>query len=128
MARRGPFFSDTCAEPCGSALLVRPAAKHVEGHSALMPANLTTLPHFSVSSATNFLNSAVVIDIGSTPNSASRVFNLGSVTPALISLLSFSIISAGVLRGAPTPYQLLASKPGTKSPTVGMSGSAFERV
>jgi hypothetical protein len=36
-------------------------------------------------------------------------FILGSARPALISLLSFSTISAGVAFGAPTPYQLLAS-------------------
>src|SRR5215510_4478207 len=67
--------------------------------SALMPTDLITLAHFSVSSAMNFPNSADVIDIGSTPKPASRAFILGSARPALISLLSFSTISAGVAFG-----------------------------
>src|SRR5215467_1264835 len=50
-----------------------------------------TLPHFSVSSAMNFPNAADVIDIGSTPNPASRAFMTGSAAMALISLLSLSI-------------------------------------
>ncbi len=37
-------------------------------------------------------------------------------------------MSAGVPFGAPTPYHWLASKPGRKSPTVGTSGNASERV
>ena len=43
------------------------------------------------------------------PISASRAFSLGSTRMALISLLSFSMISAGVFLGAPTPYGELAS-------------------
>jgi hypothetical protein len=37
-----------------------------------MPANLTTLPHFSVSSAMNFANSPDVIDSSSAPRSAAE--------------------------------------------------------
>src|SRR5262249_35911722 len=55
-------------------------------------------------------------------------FNLGSASPALISLLSLSMIPTGVSLGAPIPNQLLASYPGTKLAIVGISGSAFERV
>src|SRR5262249_15386537 len=77
--------------------------------SALMPTNFTTLPHFSVSSATNVPNSAGVMDVGMLPTSANRPFNLGSARAALISLLSLSMISAGVFLGAPRPDQLLAS-------------------
>ena len=47
---------------------------------------------------------------------------------ALISLLSLSMISDGVLRGAPMPYHWLTSYPGTVSLTVGISGSSPERV
>jgi hypothetical protein len=43
------------------------------------------------------------------PNSARRPFIFGSANAALISLLSFSTISAGVPLGAPTPHQELAS-------------------
>jgi hypothetical protein len=41
--------------------------------------------------------------------SASRAFVLGSARIALISLLSFSTISAGVFFGAPTPNHVVAS-------------------
>src|ERR1700736_4068484 len=93
-----------------------------------MLAARTTLAHFSTSSARNLPNSADVIGIGTLPTSASRAFILGSARPALISLLSLSTISAGVFLGAPAPNHTLASYPGTKSPTVGTSGNASERV
>src|SRR6516164_6310911 len=98
------------------------------GQSALMPVNFTTLPHFSVSSAISFAKSAGEPGRVVAPNSASRAFILGSARPALISLLSLSTISVGVFLGAPTPNQGLASYPGTKSPTVGISGNASARV
>jgi hypothetical protein len=44
---------------------------------AFAPENLTTLAHFSASSAISFPNAAGVIDIGSAPKSASRAFRLG---------------------------------------------------
>jgi hypothetical protein len=75
----------------------------------LMPVKLTTLPHFSVSSAISLPKSAGEPASTVPPRSASRVFMLGSARPALISLFSFSTISAGVALGAPTPYQVLAS-------------------
>src|SRR5262249_32460175 len=77
--------------------------------SALMPVNLTTLPHFSVSSAISLPKSAGEPARTVPPRSASRVFMLGSARPALISLLSLSTISTGVFLGAPTPYHVLAS-------------------
>src|SRR6266849_3717488 len=83
--------------------------RSMPGHSALMLAARTTLPHFSVSAATNFSNSARVIGIGSAPKSASRAFNFGSARAAIISLLSFWTISVGVFLGAPTPYHVLPS-------------------
>jgi len=46
---------------------------------------------------------------GVPPKSANLAFILRSTRPALISLLSLSMISAGVFLGMPTPYQLLAS-------------------
>src|SRR5438128_1743929 len=93
-----------------------------------MPANLITLPHFSVSSVISLPKSPGEPRSRVPPNSASRALILGSVRTALISLLSLSTISAGVPVGAPAPHQELASYPGRKSPTVGMSGSASERV
>src|SRR5262249_35244601 len=97
-------------------------------HSGLMFAARITLAHFSVSSAMSLPKSAGEPGSAVAPNSESRASILGSARPALISLLSLSTISAGVDFGAPTPNQALASKPGKNSPTVGMSGSACERV
>ena len=68
--------------------------------SALMPANLTALAHFSVSSAMSFPKS--VGEPGSTvaPKSAKRALIMGSARPAFTSLLSTSMIAAGVSFGA----------------------------
>jgi hypothetical protein len=62
----------------------------------LMLAVRITLAHFSVSAAMSLPNSAGVIGIEPPPRSASRSLIVGSASPALISLLSFWIISAGV--------------------------------
>src|SRR5262249_50301467 len=78
-------------------------------YSALTPANFTTLPHFSVSSAMSLPKSATEPGSAVAPHSASRAFNLGSARAALISVLSLSTISAGALRGAPIPVQKLNS-------------------
>jgi hypothetical protein len=51
-----------------------------------------------------------------------------STTFALISSLSLAMIAAGVPVGAPTPYHLANSNPGTVSPTVGISGIDSRRV
>src|SRR4051812_36617618 len=50
--------------------------------SGLMPANLITLPHLSVSSDMNFPKAADVIGIGSAPKANSRAFILGSARVA----------------------------------------------
>src|ERR1700681_1041273 len=83
--------------------------------SGLMPASLITLAHFSVSSAMNFPNSAGEPPNTVAPRSANRAFSLGSPRLALISLLSLSMISAGVFLGAPTlsPH----SRARTRQPT-----------
>src|SRR5262249_5501202 len=96
--------------------------------SALMPTDLTTLAHFSVSSAMSLPKSAGKPGSAVPPRLASFALNLGLARPALISLLSLSIICGGVVLGAPTPYHWLDSKPGRNSPIVGMPGSVSERV
>src|SRR5262249_955965 len=78
-------------------------------HSGLMPADLITLPHFSVSSAISLPNWAGDPGSGVPPRSARRAFILGSSRAALPSLLSWSTISAGVAFGTPRPNQMLAS-------------------
>src|SRR6516164_7175320 len=78
-------------------------------HSALMPANLITLAHFSVSAAMSLLKSAGKPASAGLPRSASCALILGSARPALISLLSLSITSVGVPLGEPKPDQPLAS-------------------
>src|SRR6266853_818421 len=73
--------------------------------SALMPANLMTLAHFSVSSAMNLPKSAgVPASAVALRSAANRALIPGLAKPALISLLSLSIISAGVPLGAPMPF------------------------
>src|SRR5262245_53681018 len=71
--------------------------------SGLMLAARITLPHFSVSSVMSVLKSADEPPRIIPPRSTSCVFTLGSARPALISLLSLSMIPAGVLAGAPKP-------------------------
>src|SRR5262245_24224405 len=80
-----------------------------ERHSGLMLAARITLRHFSVSAAMNFPNSLGELGNMVAPSSAIRVLILGSASAALISLLSLSIISAGVSFGTPTPFHALAS-------------------
>src|SRR5262249_3190310 len=83
--------------------------RRAEHYSALMLADLITLPHFSVSSAMSLPKSAGVNASVVTAKSARRALNFGFARAALISLLSLSTISIGVPFGAPTPDQVLAS-------------------
>src|SRR5262252_6780671 len=96
--------------------------------SGFAPENLTTLAHFSVSSAMSLLKSGGEPANTVPPRSAIRALIRGSVRATLISLLSLSMISVGVFLGAATPCQPLDSYPGTKSPTVGVSGNTSERA
>src|SRR6516225_12099974 len=82
---------------------------NIADHSALMLAARITLPHFSVSSVMSVLKSAGEPPRIMPPRSASCVFILGSTRPALTSLLSLSIIPAGVPAGAPKPKYPLDS-------------------
>src|SRR5260221_8833187 len=72
-----------------------------------------TLPHFSVSAAMNLPKSAGVPVSAVRPRSAKRALMPGLAKPALISLLSFSMISAGsfghLLRAH--PEQLAGGEP-----------------
>jgi hypothetical protein len=73
-------------------------------YSALILAARMTLAHFSVSSATNFANSVGdPIKTVVPTRSVNRALILGSARPALISLLSLSMIAAGVFLGTPKP-------------------------
>src|SRR5215831_4115130 len=80
-------------------------------YSAVMPANLITLAHFSDSVATYAPNSAEVNIIGIVPRSASRALMVGFASPALMSRLSRAMISGGVPFGAPTPPMSLPRIP-----------------
>jgi hypothetical protein len=77
-------------------------------YPSLILAARITLPHFSVSSAMSLPKSVAEPESVIPPRSANRAFILGSARPALISLLSLLMISAGVVLGAPIPYQELA--------------------
>src|SRR5262245_54264103 len=78
-------------------------------HSGFAPENLTTLAHFSVSSATYFPNSAAEPVMSVAPILSNRSFAVGSARIALTVALSLLTISAGVFFGAPRPYHALAS-------------------
>src|SRR5262249_19040121 len=77
--------------------------------SALMPANVTTLAHFSVSLARRRPKLAGGPGSIVPPISASRAFALGSARIALISMLSRPMTSGGVFLGAMMPKNALAS-------------------
>jgi len=70
-----------------------------------MFANLITFAHRSVSSAMSLRNSARDIIKTGLPMFSSRPLIVGSASAALTSRLSRSMISFGVLAGAPTPDQ-----------------------
>jgi hypothetical protein len=97
-------------------------------HPGLMPANLSTLAHFSVSLAINFPKSADIIGIGTPPRSASRGLILGSARPAFE--LPVELVDDLGRRGLRCPDAVPGARlvSGTNSPTVGMSGSTSERV
>src|SRR5271169_1986482 len=78
-------------------------------HYGLILAARTTLPHLSVSFATNAPNSAEDLRKAATPMSANRIFMLGPPRTALISWLSRWRISAGVLLRKPIAYHWIAS-------------------
>jgi hypothetical protein len=79
------------------------------GHSGFAPEYFTTLAHFSVSSAMSFPKSEAEPPSIVPPRSASRAFIFGSARMVLISILSLSMISAGVFLGTPIPCHELAS-------------------
>src|ERR1700738_1690494 len=78
-------------------------------YSGLIPANLITLPNFSISSEISLPNSAGELASATPPKSVIRDMIFGSVRPILISLLSLSMNSTGVFLGAPMPCQPPAS-------------------
>jgi len=83
--------------------------KPCRAYSGFAPENLTTFAHFSVSDAIKLVKSAGDDGAGAPPRSIRRALNSGSASPALIVLLSFSTISAGVFFAAPIPNQAVAS-------------------
>src|SRR5262249_61348199 len=97
-------------------------------HCTVIPADLITLAHLSVSSAMNFANPADVNCIGSTPRSASRAFDFGSARAALIASLSLLVISGGVFVGAARPYQTKPSLTDTKLPILGTTENSGWRL
>src|SRR5262249_51253927 len=78
-------------------------------YSGLMPADLITLANFSVEIGTRLPEGGRRPGKPGAAHPGDRGFDFGSVRPTLISLLSLSMISAGVFLGAPTPCQPLAS-------------------
>src|SRR5262245_4186099 len=108
-----PTFAVQQTSPCQSTrhspngtLWNNVASRHPSGFA---PENLTTLAHFSVSSAMSLLKSEGEPANTVPPRSAIRALIRGSVRATLICLLSLSMISVGVFLGAATPNQPLAS-------------------
>src|SRR5262249_143240 len=97
-------------------------------YPSLMLAARITFRHFSASLSSSLAKSAGEPASASPPTAAIRAFMLGSARIALISRLSLSTTWFGVFLGAAMPYRALASKPGTKSPRVGKSGSVGQCV
>src|SRR6266851_9774378 len=97
-------------------------------YSTLTPDNLMIFSHFSVSDRTNVPNSPGLTVMGVAPSSASCALIFGEASPALISRLGLPTMSADVPCGAPTPYQMMASYPGTVSAMVGRLDSVSDRV
>src|SRR5262249_13191767 len=80
-----------------------------KNHSNWTPPVLITFSHFSVSARTTAPKSAGEPLIVIPPISARRAFILSSAKPALISLLSLSMIPPGVPFGTLMPKKALAS-------------------
>src|SRR6266550_6868872 len=69
------------SRPCGRIRHRDVMERRFPDHSTLMPANFTTLAHFSVSSAMSLPKSAGVVGTGTPPSSLNRAFILGSASP-----------------------------------------------
>src|SRR5262249_56797232 len=89
---------------------------YLRDQSALAPENFTTFAHFCVSSEMKVPKSADDPVSIMPPSSVGLAFSLGSARPALISLLSLSMTSAGGFFGAPTPDQGLGPGPAAGLP------------
>src|SRR5262249_41195986 len=83
--------------------------------SALIPANLTTFAHFSVSRAMRSAKSAGEPGSSTAPSSTSFAVNSESASPTCTWRLIVSMTAVGVLLGAPRPCQALTSKLGKNS-------------
>jgi len=93
-----------------------------------MPAARITLAHLSAYSTMYLPNSPGDFPDAISPRSAIRCLSAGTARLALTALLSVSMIPLDVFRGTPTPANVVTSKPGTDSATVGTSGSNGARV
>src|SRR6476660_3583213 len=94
--------------------LRRKVCTRFPGQSGLAPDDLTTVPHLSVSSATNFPKSAAQPGNTVVPRSARRAFILASASAMLISL--FSVETNTRNRSPPVPFDIvLALPPGPPS-------------
>src|SRR5262249_21576359 len=105
---RGMSYDGPLGAPCARCGARSPqdgaSEQAPQGHSALMLAARNTLAHFSVSATMSLPKSAGEPASTEPPRSAMRAFILASASAALISLLSLSMMSAGVPLGVPIPY------------------------
>jgi len=97
-------------------------------YSALAPDSLTTLAHFTISVAWYLASSSGVERTASSPNVFIRSATSGNLKTRSTSAFNLSMTGLGVLAGANMANQVMASKPGNVSATVGTSGAAAERL
>src|SRR5580700_1394672 len=98
---RAKHRGGTCGNPpAGLASALRAGT---DRHSALIPANLMTFAHLSVSATRILPKSSGVPIVSVLPSSANRALILGSAKTALVAWLSALTISLGVSLGAQIP-------------------------
>src|SRR6186997_313025 len=91
-------------------------------YSTRAPEALTTGAHFAISALTKAPNCSGVVGMKRAPSVGSRAWIGADCIVRRISAFQRCTISGGVQAGANKPIQLLTSKPGSDSPTVGSSG------
>ena len=85
------------------------------------------MAHLTISAAWYFASSSGLEIQGSRPSVFNFSATSGSLKMRWISPLIFRAMSRGVFAGANTANHVVASKPGTVSATVGISGALDER-
>src|SRR4051812_28062371 len=106
-----------------------PRARLAErNQSTRAPEALTTGAHRAISDLMKAPNSSGVLGAKRAPSTSRRCFRSAPCMIVVTSAFHLRTSSPGVPAGASKPIQLLTSKPGRVSATVGRSGAAAERT